>query len=209
MTTATPSEHNDTKFAYVTIPVGHPEDVWIDLEKRNGKVVRSALKTADVLRALNATANADKELESARKAARDESDRADKAEANYREVKRELGYAEMGADQWRNRAEAAEAKLERVREFREWLSRPTAYATKAAVIRHLDDALADPTPFELPTEAGARFEARHGGNDTTDEFLTVNCDGKPLYLRLASSCIYGPESVLGCFGHFRLIEADE
>ncbi|MGN6722772.1 MAG: hypothetical protein ACTHJM_09180, partial [Marmoricola sp.] len=70
-------------------------------------------------------------------------------------------------------------------------------------------ALADPTPFELPTEAGARFEARHGGNDTTDEFLTVNCDGKPLYLRLASSCIYGPESVLGCFGHFRLIEADE
>jgi hypothetical protein len=130
------------------------------------------------------------------------------------ELKRELGYAEMGSDQWRTRAEAAEAKLAHVEavahEFYkvrgDWATDQGARALKA----RLTEALADPEPFMLPTEAGVRFEARYGGRDAVDEFLTVSYGGGSAvaYVRLSTAKVYSKSQVMEQFTGHRVLDGD-
>jgi hypothetical protein len=110
-------------------------------------------------------------------------------------------------DDWKNRAESAEAKLARVEAVAhdfykvrgDYADPHGAEALKAK----LTAALADPEPFVLPTEAGAGIVATYKQTGE-DKELRLFKDGK---WRSSSGRTYTPERVMDFFGCHRLIEA--
>lgn len=92
------------------------------------------------------------------------------------------------------RAEAAEAKLEKVRE---WV-RENGWLTA------LDAILNRPAPFTLPTEAGARFEAER--LDGTWTFTTVIGRGEPVYTNDEDECWYTASEVMADWENHRLLD---
>jgi hypothetical protein len=107
---------------------------------------------------------------------------------------------------WHKRAEAAEAKLEKVREWLDdWFADAGVEASKEL------RAILDPVPpFTLPTEAGARFTAvDHDG--TTATFLTYTAGEKVLYQREDTGRLVNAKSLMqpAYFTDHRLIGADE
>jgi hypothetical protein len=128
------------------------------------------------------------------------------------ELRRELGYTEMGADEWRARAESAEAKLARVEGFiaSKLDLHHQGVVVAARVVESIRAALADPEPFVLPTTPGARFEARYGGRDAVDEFLTVSYGGGSAvaYVRLSTAKVYSKSQIMDQFAGHRVLDGD-
>lgn len=114
--------------------------------------------------------------------------------------------------------EAAEAKLEKVRGFRDSLAESIVDSDAfpnvvplEGLLSLLDKALNLEPEFVLPTDPGVRFEARYGRNDTTDAFQSVayrDSEGGPvtLYVREANLVAYTAKEVMREFTGHRLIE---
>ena len=162
--------------------------------------------TADLLAALDATANtdvADKCLAYAANVA--ESRDEWKACAERWAESKESWKAD--AAEWQTRAEKAEAAVERVRELAERWRTPELLAAL------------DPKPaFTLPTEAGVRFTAkRTGWPDDASEFVTLSDgNGKAFYFipddpdgyTDEESRIWPAEGVMSKWTDHRLIGAE-
>jgi hypothetical protein len=109
------------------------------------------------------------------------------------------------AQAFRKRAEAAEAKLARVREL---LENADADDLKVRFYNRLQKALADPKPFALPTEVPARIVAVKSSTGEEKE-LTLFTDGDTTWW--ADIEDWGPfwtrSQVMADFTDHRLIEA--
>jgi hypothetical protein len=150
------------------------------------------------------------------------------------ELKREHGYAEMGADEWRKRAEAAEAKAvasgrmadayaTRAEAAEAKLARAEAFIAShldphhqgsvvaARVAEQLRAALADPEPpFVLPTTVPARIVAVKCSTGDEKE-LTLFTDGDTTWW--ADVDDWGPfwtrSQIMDQFTGHRILGADE
>ena len=121
------------------------------------------------------------------------------------DMAREIGEAERGADEWKARAEKAEATVAAVREH---VEDDHIWWPKSAQREGLRKIL-DPKPaFTLPTEAGARFEATHKGTGTRNEFVTFTDGSNAVYV-LHEGTYWVAEDVMNGFEGFRLLGADQ
>jgi hypothetical protein len=182
------------------------------------------LAADNMLRAESELTEAKASIDNWRQEAGIQSRRAEAAEAKLRasnqtldrvvrerdELKRELGYAEMGADQWRTRADAAEAKLALVREV---VEAGREEFVDVARISLLDAALADPEPFVLPTTVPARIEVRDGGRAPKVFYLMTSGAAGPNALVWINEDNWtealNPDEIMREFDTHRLIGADE
>ena len=144
--------------------------VMIDL--RDGRAFAVPVPTADLLAALDATANTDvagmrRDLQDELRAARVHYEgELSATRANRDENARLLREALMLRDEWKARAEKAEATVAAVRAWRDGEEQFDAL-----------DAILNPRPaFTLPTEVPARIEAKRDGKTYTF-YLWTNGSG--------------------------------
>lgn len=110
------------------------------------------------------------------------------------------------AEGLRQRAEAAEAKLARVREARcEFVRRQMTYRELTEI---LDAALADAPTFALPTTAGAGITATFSGGKWAGEETEYRLYSDGYWRNQHSGASDTPEHVMKYFANHRLIEED-
>ena len=118
--------------------------------------------TADLLAALDATANTDVKHRA------DAYEDATRAEQERNEYRLKAVALDAERDHWKARAEKAEATVERVRK---WAVFNLSDAHHKALLKNID-----PPAFTLPTAAGAGIIARHVSDDEYE--LRLFSDGK-------------------------------
>jgi hypothetical protein len=175
---------------------------------------------ADLLTALDATANTDvkirvdvyaklteaeDELRTLRATAKHTTELTERAEAMAANWERLANTHLEQKHAMEDKLEAAEAKLARVREIIVTQIDPhhQGVVVAARVAESIRAALADPEPFVLPTEAGARFIARHG-NGAESEFITYSSGDDAIYSGVGT--MWTAKAVMDKFTGHRLIE---
>jgi hypothetical protein len=126
-------------------------------------------------------------------------------EGEWSAVKANRDHIMKGFQEFKDRAEAAEATIQRVREIRDYLD-PDLFRA----LRHkLGEALDPSPPFTLPAETGARIECRNETRGTV-VFRAVR-DGSfgTKYLHEGKDVLWSGESVMEEMRDHRLIGADE
>ena len=198
--------------------------VMIDL--RDGRAFAVPVPTADLLAALDATANTDvagmrRDLQDELRAARVHYEgELSATRANRDENARLLREALTLRDEWKARAEKAEATVDAVRELLAEADRielppmGAQFAMKAGQWFDKLRTTIDPAPvFELPTEAGVRFDARMKCDpETVKTFSTfISGPGRPVIYGYDNGeygwAAYDEQQVLADFTDHRLIGA--
>ena len=133
--------------------------------------------TADLLAALDATANTD-----------------------VAGMRRDLIVAENAADEWKARAEEAEATIARVEAVIDGIGRNSVFVHE--VRKALSPA------FTLPTTSGVKFEARAENGDTIPFRSVLFGDSQTIYVCSLNDWAYTAEEVVDIFTGHRLIGAE-
>ena len=186
---------------FLDLPDSSEGETWLvirqdeTLGQSDGRVLGVTVKTADLLAALDATANTD-----------------------VAGMRRDLIVAENAADEWKARAEKAEAALDAVaasaREMRAAADRATDGRAKFAwnsaagwIERNLDGTTFEPA-FVLPTEAGAQFTAVHKASGHRETFTTITDGLTAYYLVPVAMTLWTVPQVMRDFTDHRLIGAE-
>jgi hypothetical protein len=177
-------------------------------------VTYSRYRTADLLAALDATANTDVQhradaYEDATRwqTAAEENERwadewkrkAEESEANASAQIETASNLRAERDEWKARAEKAEATIARVEAV---LDGAGAFTPTKDEIR----AALDPKPaFTLPTEAGVKFEARYGSEWET---YTTYSDGNGNAIYRGDGGFNDGDYIMRCYVDHRLLGAE-
>ena len=179
------STHYDNHF--LDLPDTDAGETWLVVRQvdatgqSDARMLGVTVKTADLLAALDATANTEIPLALDR-------------------------LRDKWMDDWKARAEKAEATVERVRK---WAVFNLSDAHHKALLKNID-----PPAFTLPTEAGARFDARYnescmGMAGQSTVFTTLAGMSDPRYVADDDpTIIYTADEVRRDFEDFRLIGAE-